>query len=506
MSGDQDVNPRRRWSVAGPWLIVAGVHLLSRIAYRLAGVEFLWAHANAYHHFVDPEVLRSDLWRSLWFDHTQPPGLNLLWGAALRIGSEHPDRVLEPVFLAAGLGIALAILAVARRLGVGVRASVAIAALWTVTPTAVLMEQYFFYTPLELLGLLGVGLALHRWSRRGQIGDAVLVAGAASALALTRASFHPLWVVGVLVLVWAARPDRRRGLLAAVGVVLLLVGGWSLKNLMLFGEPSMTSWTGANLNRITTEQLDPAEREEMIAAGELSPYAAHPAFSTFGDMDLPSTNRRDPVTDAPVVDERSRRAHPSLGNTHHRDYLDVNRTRLDDALHVLTHRPGAYLRGLSRSSSLTFRSGADWFGYGPNADAIRVPIAVERLVGGGVGDPAVPGDPDLGSWELRNHEWLLMALYTGVLVAVPVRLVRRRAWRRPDAETILAVYLWGTVTFLVALGVLVEFGENNRFRSVLDAPLLLLGLWLLSRPSPRDERSAGAGDELTGMAAPRTGG
>lgn len=506
MSGDQEVKPRGRWSVAGPWVIVAAVHVLSRIGYRLAGVDFLWAHANAYHHFVDPEVLRSDTWRSLWFDHTQPPGLNLLWGLALRIGGEHPERVLEPVFLAVGLGIALAILAVARRLGVGTRAAVVIAALWTVTPAAVLMEQYFFYTPLELLGLLGVGLALHRWRRRGGLGDAVLVAGAASALALTRASFHPLWIVGVLVLVWAARPDRRRGLLAAVAVVLLLVGGWSLKNLLLFGEPSMTSWTGANLNRITTEQLDAAEREDLIAAGELSPYAAHPAFSTFEDMDLPPTNRRDPVTDAAVIDEPTRRAHPGLGNTHHRDYLDVNRTRLDDALHVLTHRPGAYLRGLSRSLSLTFRSGSDWFGYGPNADAIRGPIAIERAVGGGIGDPAVPGDPDLGSWELRNHEWLLMSLYAVVLVAVPVRLVRRRAWRRPDGTTILTVYLWGTVTFLLALGILVEFGENNRFRSVLDLPMLLLGLWLLSRPSPHDERSAATGDEVTGTVAPRSGG
>lgn len=469
--------PARRRLITPAAIVVIVAHVLSRLGYHLLGVRFLWGHASVYHHFVDAEVLRADLWRSLWYDHAQPPGLNLLWGLSLRIGGDHPDRVLLPFFLLIGVGVALALLVLARRLGLGERTATIVATLWTISPVAVLMERYLMYTPLEVLGLLTTALALGRWTRDGRVADAALTAGIGTALVLTRASFHPIWLIGLVVLLAVARPDRRRGIAVAATITLVLAGGWSLKNLVLFGQPGTTSWAGANLNRITTEQLPLEEREALVERGELSPYALHPAFSTFEDMGLPPTERRDPAVSAPVLDELSRRAQPRFGSVHHRDYLDVNAARMDDALWVIRHRPGAYLRGISRSLSLTFRSGSDWFGYGPNTESISAIVTAERLVTGGVGEMARPGDPDLGSWELANHQWLLMAGYALVLVAVPLRLRAGRAWRSPDPETVMIAFLWGSTVFLFTAGVLVEFGENNRFRSVLDPVVALMGCW-----------------------------
>lgn len=488
-------SPRQRLRPGPAWVVV-GAYVVSRLVYAGFGVRFLYRHAPAYHHFIDVPALEHHLFQSLWYDHAQPPGLNLLWGVALRLSPAHPDRVLWPVFLAAGLGIAIGLYAVGRRLGLGERAAAVVAVAWTVSPGAVLLETYLFYTPFEILGLLAVAVALARWHRGGTAGAAVAAVTVASALALTRASFHLVWVAGLVALFVVVRRDRWRVAAAAAVIPLILVGGWYTKNLVLFDQFGATSWTGANLNRITTEQLPEAERRRLAADGSLSPYAPYPAFSTFSDMGLPPTHRHDPAVHAPVLDDYVRHGAPPFGNVHQRDYLDVNQARMDDARWTLRHRPGAYARGVNRAASLTFWSSSDYFGYGPNVDRISAAVTVERFLGGGTGGAAVPGDPHLGDWSWRNHEWLILGAYLVVLVGVPARLARRRAWRAPTTDAVVAAYLWGTVTYLTVLGTLIEFGENNRFRSVTDPAVLLLAAWLVTarRPRPDGDPSAPAPD------------
>ncbi len=462
------------------------VHVVSRLAYVATGVTFRSDHAVAYHQFIDRPALRSDLLGSLWYDHTQPPGLNLLWGLAQRLSPGDPDRLLWPLFLAAGLAIAVLLFRLLLRVGCPPLVAGSLAALWTISPTAVFTETYFLYTPFEILGLLGIALLLARWRDHG---SARVVAGAfavATALALTRSTFHLVWLAGLVGVAVLVRRDRWRVATASGLVAVLLVGGWYTKNLILFDQFGSSSWIGMNLSRVTVEQLDPDERARLVDEGVLSPYAAHTSFSGFDAMGLAPPHLDEPASDAAVLEE-DERVGMGLPNLHHRDYLEPNREVLDDSLWVIRHRPRTYARGVSRSVSVTFTPSATWFGYKGNADEAPTATAVERYLLGGWDDAPYIATPGHGRWRIAEHQWILMAAYLLALVAVPVRLLRRRRWRTPTGDVVAVAFLWGTTAYLTALTVLAEFGENNRFRVVTDPAVLVLVAWLGARWRDRSE-------------------
>jgi len=472
--------------------VVVVVFTVSRVAYALAGVRFLWQHAPFYLHFIDPDLLRHRLLQSLWYDHAQPPGLNLIWGMALKVSPAHPDRVLWPLFLGVGLATSLVLLRLLERVGLASRWAVVVTALWTVSPTAVTMETYLLYTPLEVLGVLAVALFVARWSEQARTADAVGALAVASALALTRATFHLVWIVGLVALLAQVRRDRWRVPAVVALLPLVVVGGWYVKNLVLFDQFGTSSWLGPNLARVTVEQLSAKERVRLSQGPELSAYAPHPAFATFEEMHLPPPADLTGGRGVPLLQRRNREGTP-FPNQRYLGYLAVDRARLRDAAWVIGHRPGVYARGIRRASSLTFGDPVDFFGYGPNVDHIEPLVAAERRILGGWTAQPPPASPALGRWgDLGRHEWVVLAAYLVALAAVPLLLVRRRVWRRPAAGDGLVLATWGTVTYLTVLTVAADFGENNRFRSVTDPAVLVLLAWLMVawRTGARPQSSA----------------
>lgn len=463
----------------GAVAVVVGAFVLSRLAYAAAGVRFQWEHAPSYLHFIEPDLLRDHLLQSLWYDHAQPPGLNLLWGVVLKVAPDHPDRILWPLFLVVGLVTALVLQRLLVRVGLTRRWASALAALWTISPTAVTLESYLLYTPFEVLGVLAIALLVARWTERGRSCDAVGVLAVASALALTRSTFHLVWVLALVALLGAVRRDRWRVPAVAAVLPLVLVGGLYAKNEVLFGRFGPSSWLGSSLSRVTVEQLPMAERRALSRDGVLSPYAPFPAFASFADMGVRPPAGPSVGEGVPLLDRGRRTASP-FPNQRQRGYLVVDDARRADALWVLRHRPGAYARGLSRSASVAFALPSDFFGYGPNAAHLRGPVDVERwLLGGWSATPPV-GSPALGGWTTGGHEWVVLAAYLVALGAVPVRLFRRRAWRETSPADALALAAWATTAYLTILTIALDFGENNRFRSVTDPAVIVLLAWLIA--------------------------
>lgn len=474
---------------------VVAAFVVSRLAYAAAGVRFRFAHAYAYLQFIDAPLLRHDLVTSLWYDHTQPPGLNLLWATVLRISPDHPDRVLWPVFLVCGLATALLMHRLLLRLGARPSLAMGAAIVWAVSPTTVLVETYLLYTPFEVLALLGMAVLLARWTdtaRMPAVAGALVVA---AALALTRSTFHLVWVLGVVAVAVLVRRDRWRTVLAAAAVPVLVVVGLYAKNLVLFDSFGASTWLGQSLGRITVEQLDPDERAALVADGTLSPYAAHRSFSSFEEMGIEPPGRTEPGPGVAVL-EQHHRTGSRFANLRQRDYIDVNAALAEDAGWVVRHRPGTYLRGVGRSASTTATAPSAWFGYGNNRDEIAGAVAVERTLLGAWED--APGFfADRTAARPGQVQWVVVAAYLLVLPATGAVLVRRRAWQGGDGGLAAVGFLWGTTLYLTGLTVLIEYGETSRFRTVTDACVLVLGAWLASLvlDRRRRRRSAVAGPD-----------
>ena len=65
---------------------LALVSVAALAAAWLCGVRFLTAELDAAWPLLDPQLLRTDFWRSLFYLHAQPPLLNFIVGIALKIG------------------------------------------------------------------------------------------------------------------------------------------------------------------------------------------------------------------------------------------------------------------------------------------------------------------------------------------------------------------------------------------------------------------------------------
>jgi hypothetical protein len=98
---------------------------------------------------------------------------------------------------------------------------------------------------------------------------------AITAAALTRALLHPLWLVAVIgFVVVAVRPRTGwRAIAAAVAIPLVLIGGWIVKNQVLFDEPTMSSILGSNLARGVIAPMPRHAVDALIRDGSITPAA-----------------------------------------------------------------------------------------------------------------------------------------------------------------------------------------------------------------------------------------
>jgi hypothetical protein len=192
--------------------------------------------------------------------HAQPPALNALLAAALRLDAAAgggPELWLAPLFFLAGGLVVVLLGLLAWRLSGSLALAVAAAVLAAADPALhVYRSVYFYELPLAalLLVALGAGLCFLASGRELYVLAFVLAVGGMS---LLRSLYHPLWAAALLALLLLGRARLAPGgLRAAVGVrsaVLLavLAGVWPLKNALLFGAPLSSSWGGYHLSRGT---------------------------------------------------------------------------------------------------------------------------------------------------------------------------------------------------------------------------------------------------------------
>src|SRR5262249_53950496 len=122
---------------------------------------------------------------------------------------------------------------------------------------------------------------------------------------------------------------------AAPAVLLLSI---YLKNWMVFGFFGTTSWAGADLVAVTTNQLPPNERDMLVRTGKLSPYANISVFagpeaylSYISDHDRPA------FAPFPGTDDLKR---PTVDaeNFNHWMFLAINGRRAEDSrYYIRTH-------------------------------------------------------------------------------------------------------------------------------------------------------------------------
>jgi hypothetical protein len=227
---------------------------------------------------------------------------------------------------------------------------------------------------------------------------------------------------------------------------------------------------------MTTFRLPEEGRRHMIESGALSQFAEYPPFrnpEVYLKL-LPET----PITGIPVLDIPEFPG--GVRNHHHRVYLDAAKYYLRDALQVLRMRPALYLRSVVQSLYIFFHSASDFDLTGEIRLHIRtLDIWWNRFFyGQWLNDES--SHERLSEMSPLHVGWWIVASF---MIAVPG--TSRYLWKNPGVLPqpggLVLLFMLSTVLYVTMVGVSMDIGENNRFRYVIDAFLLLLTIHVLYR-------------------------
>ena len=446
---------------------------LSRAGFYLAGIRFDGSvlsgtsRADMYQ-LVDVHLLHDQLITSVWHLQSQPPLFNLFGGLVLKLphGLQGPVEVI--IFLALGLLLVLTTYLLLCELGVPRWVAVAATLVLVVmAPAFVLYENWLNYAYPTAALLTLSGWLLLRYLRTTQWGYGLAFFAAVSAVVLLNSTYQVEWlVVAVVLVVVVARRHWRHVLMAAV-IPVLVVGAWYVKDAVLFGTSSTSSWLGMNLARDTLYGAPHAEIAAMVKDGTLSPLAAIPAFqgpSTYVPRFVLPTH-----TGTAALDELTKaNGAPNFNNPL---YIRVSSQYLRADLAFIAAHPGEYAEDVNISLRTWFTATDQNFTPAANWPHIEGYTRIyDRAI---EWQPQI--DPDVAIVAFFNHSrpglntvsYQAIVLFALTLLGLPVLAWRRR--RDDPAVAGTLAFLWFTVGYAFVVTSLVETGENERFRFELGA-------------------------------------
>jgi hypothetical protein len=474
--------PASRWYGGA---VVVGGFFAARIALWATGTRFSLVSLEypSLWHLLDPAWLKSHPLGPIWDQHTQPPVFNTFVGLVLR-WSPFPDGIsFQLLYLAFGLASALALNSILRQAGCRWWIAAAVTVVVFSDPIVIRYEHQLTYECLVSTLLLGSIWAALRYATAPNLRWLGAFLAVATTLVLTRAVFHPLWLVvgtGILLVLRPPRADWRHMALVAA-LPLVLVVGLMAKNEARFGTFSLSSWFGMNLDRMMVDRLSGDEKADLIDDGVMSPQAVVPPFSSYDEyepyVEDCSADHGSAALDAPRKEE-------GTINFNYACFVPVYDQAQSDALGAIREKPGVYV-GLVRGALVTFLADEpnDVVGdSGPVTvlDGIHDTLAVEVSATADYRDIALPK-----RIHLTSLASLLALVVAGLWAAV-------RALRGDRSLlTVGLVFVGFTVAFATAASIGFELWENARFRvpldpllfgAVLAAPAELLARRFLDRP------------------------
>ena len=275
-----------------------------------------------------------------------------------------------------------------------------------------------------------------------------------------------------------------------LGVVLLIPVALLVKNVVLFGQPTFSSWVGWNVGHLTTYSIPDAERQRLVAEGRLSPVALVKPFSPLKKyQSMPGLECRPRPGDPPALTRVTKAAGDdpqakgaTIPNLNNRCYLAIYDKARHDAIAALFASPTTFAKAEAR--------GYLEYGIAPASDYGR--LGAKNLRSAKLARTAE--DIVLLTWlspiprhTQPKHVSPLIAL--GYSLAVLGFLVAlRRAWRH-RARTALVDRLAFWAGTLLVYGIVVSYAfdvhENMRFRFPFDPIAIALALYALRAVAAR---------------------
>jgi hypothetical protein len=445
-------------------VLLSLIFILARVALASAGLRFSFSLDWMW--MADPLDLRDRLAETLYYFHAFPPGMNLVTGLLLKAAPEDPGHAAHLLFAAMGLLLVNLVFALGQRVGLSRRVAFVVAAALALLPAEIYFEHLYLYELPITMVLCLAAVLFHRAMRLASTSAWLAFFATCAVIGVTRSTFHLLWFVVMAALaLWFTKPGTRRHVVVATIAPLLLLAGVYGKNLALFGEFAASTFGPASFHLVTVDRLPLAERNQWIAEGTLSPFAAVSAYAPPRDY----VRFFETSEHAGWPPQLTRLEHPSVkaANFNHWFLLKVHRARRQDVLHYLRARPWGYVRNVEAGLRDLFRPSTEWH---PRTGTDRSPHAQHRQVLGGYERgynglvhrfPVAP----FGLYGFLPIVWL-WGLWQAICLV-------RRGGSDDRARGALLLFCLFQILYVVAASSMLTFLEESRYRFQVE-PLIWL--------------------------------
>jgi hypothetical protein len=457
------------------WL--SGVFLATRLLLQALGFRFNFELDWMF--LCDPSELRARAFDCVYYFHAYPPGMNLLASVLLKLGGSTAALV---VFWALGLLLVNALFRLLRALGVARAACFGVALVFSVIPQTLYFEHLFLWEHVVAACLTAACACFHRAVEQKSTRALAACFGLCCAIGWFRSTFHLVWFLAVLALAlffWGVRDFRR--VLGAAALPFALLFGLYLKNAALFGVFGTSSAVGANLTRVTVDQLEADVKARWVAEHELSRFAEIGVFSgpaAYTPFFPPHTDGR-----SPILDELERPTFHS-SNFNHWVMLPVMRERRKDALVYLRERSFDYAATALHNVRVLFGPATRWH---PRTGKPGSPHYGHAKVLGGYENAY----NSLVHWGLGLYALLPFACVWAARTVLRAGRSREPVRRARAAALAFALLQIG---FVVVTSALFTFGETARYRHQVEGLIWLVAAGAVTAwlgPKSRSRPAAG---------------
>jgi hypothetical protein len=465
--------PLPRESLGG--VIIVLVFILSRLIFIFNGGDFVAKPLAFAMQYLDPLLLKSDLLKSLFYLHSQPPIFNLFLGMVIKL-SAIPSLSYELIFNTAGAVISLSFYGILMCLGINWIISLFISLVFMLNPTLILYEHLLYYSYFEVLFVSLSLFFLICWCRDKKYLNVLLFWIFLLCLGMIRSVFHPVFILVTSVILssylWFLVKEKRcaKVLFLSSFLALAPLSVLCLKNTLVFGFFGTSSWEGMSLwtkvNGFAPEQL-----EEFRDRGIISPLAVKAELRAFqqpiGNYFTESELKNIPCHHPADCNQFKSTGYP---NFNHSGYVYLSKQLFMDSLALIAYAPSQFAFYTLGSYSLTLWHSSDSVHalFEKNMEVVKKLEKIYRFLY--FGFLGVESKLDERMWGRTIIITILfMIIYISTLI---------NAFKKDDRELtgikLFCLFCLIIHAYTLTVSSVIEFGENNRFRFPVDMAFLAM--------------------------------
>jgi hypothetical protein len=443
--------------------LIIGIFLISRILLYLCGVQLDFLALFRNWQYLEIETLRNNLLRGVWYDHTQPPVFNLFLGIVVKLSGSYSETVFIILFKLMTLINTFLLYAILKRTIHHPRIPIVLSLIYLLSPGTMLFENELFYTSFISMLLLTAAYFLCR------LQDSITVKNVAGFFipvvlaCLTRSMYHIVWIILLSsVLLWFYwKQNGWRILVAFSFLSVLFVGGWYVKNYVLFHSFSTSSWMGMNVARNVFHDFEAKDSSRIESIEPFSNISAYKRFLPEGyERPYLGMNDRDLLPEF---------KNDSFSNQKNIGFLEISKQYMQASKAEVKAHPFAYIKNVVQSAIIFF------------APATRYPLNEYQAAKIKYYD--VVYSFNLSHFaegkQQRRIALLASAIPKMIIYIVVFFALFRQLFRR---KTIAPLYLFITITigYIFLISSFFEHYENMRFRYEAEPLFLILAGYILN--------------------------